>query len=98
TESARVRASQSFGDARADAERQLVSYEINWIEHLLARKDNARARQVLDLIPEEARKQRAEQIIPLEIRIAARTGQLSARLARIQDPVAFDALKSAAND
>ena len=97
-QSAGARASQSFGDGRAEAEHQLWNYQIAWVEHLLERKDNARARQVLDQLPEEARKQRVDSVVPLEIRLAARTGQLATRLAQFEEPVPLAALRNAAND
>src|SRR5262249_11571400 len=68
-----------------------------WAEYLLDRKDNAQARQVLGQLAEDARKQRADRVIPLEIRLAARTGQLAATLAKFEEPVPLYELKNAAN-
>jgi hypothetical protein len=93
---ATARVSQTFGVARSEAERQLWTYQLNYAEFLIGRGDNAAARQALDALPEEARKERYQQFVPMEVRLAARSGQLAALLASYTDPPVEELRRAAA--
>jgi hypothetical protein len=100
-ESATARVAQTFGEQQSNAETQLWTWEISWVEFLLARRENDRARQVLATIPAAARAFRSRDLITLEIRVAARTNTLAAQLAKYPSPTPavylWDALRDAAN-
>ncbi len=96
-ENAESRVAQTFGDQHAAAQSQLWTWEIAWAGFLLARGGNDQARQVIAMLPAEARTLRAADIVPLEIRLAANTNALAAQLAKYTDPIPLDALRAAAN-
>jgi tetratricopeptide (TPR) repeat protein len=100
-ESAEARVAQTFGEQQSNAETQLWTWEMSWVEFLLTRHENDRAGQVLATIPAGARAFRGSDLITLEIRVAARTNALAAQLAKYPGPapVAYlwDALRNAAN-
>jgi tetratricopeptide (TPR) repeat protein len=97
-DSAQAQVSQMFGEQQTSALTQLWSLQIGWTEYLLGRRENDRARQLIASIPAEARKQRASEIISLEIRIAARMRTLATQLAKYQEPSPLAELRNAAND
>jgi len=97
-EAAEVRATQSFGEDHVDAQNQLWSAQFRWVRYLLERKENTLARDVLAGLPAEARKQRASELIPFELQVAARTGTLAAQLSRYEDPLPFDQLRNAVQE
>jgi hypothetical protein len=97
-ESAEARAAQSFGEDRVNADNQAWTARFEWARYLLARKENARARDLLAALSPEARKQRAYELVLLELRVAARTGTLADQLARYKDPLPFDQLRNAAQE
>ena len=97
-EAAEARVAQSFGEEHANAQNQLWSAQFEWVRYLLARKEDARARDLLAGLPPEARKQRVYDLIPLELRVAARTGTLTAQLARYDNPLPFDQLRNSAQE
>jgi len=95
-ESAQARMTQSFGNEYSDAQSQLWTWRIRWAQSLLDHKQNARAAQlVADLA--EARRARANEVIDLELRLAARNGRLAAQLASYENPVPMEILRSAAD-
>lgn len=100
-DNAQARVTQTFGEQQSNARTQLWTWEIGWVEFLLTRRESDRARQVLAMLPAEARAFRANDLIALEIRVAARTGSLAAQLAKYSDPAAaaiqWEALRNAAN-
>jgi hypothetical protein len=95
-ESAQAQVAQSFGEQQARAREQLWTWQIAWAGDLLARKENTRAAQIVASFPAEARKQRLSEMIPLEVRSAARAGALPAQLARYEEPLPFEQLRNAA--
>src|SRR5262249_39184248 len=94
-ESAQAQAAQSFGEQHEHAESQVVQWQIAWAEYLLGRRENQRAAQLVASFTTQARKTRPD-VIALELRIAARTGNVPARLAAIEEPVPMDVLRGAA--
>lgn len=98
-ENGEARVAQTFGDQQSAARGQLWTWEITWAEHLIARRQNDQARQVLALLPSDAATFQRSQVIALRIRLAARTGTLPAELAKFRDPAPIDieALRNAAN-
>jgi tetratricopeptide (TPR) repeat protein len=97
-ESAQARVAQSFGDEQIAAEAILWNWQIERARFLLGRNENAEATGILASIPVEIRKQRAAEIIPIEIRVAARTGTLAAQLARYDEPLSLEPLRNAATE
>ena len=95
-ESAQAHAAQTFGERQFNARNQAWTWQLSWIEYLLARRANDRARQLLESLPAEAKKQRAAEVVPLEVRVAARTGGLAALLARYQESPMLEQLRLAA--
>jgi len=96
-ETAEARVAQSFGEQQSSAQNQLWTWEMSWAEFLLARRENDHARQVLAMLPLEARSFRTNDLISLEIRLAARTNSLAAQLSKYPDPAPIEALRNAAN-
>ncbi len=99
-ESAEAQVVQTFGEQQSNARNQLWTWQISWIEFLLKRSENDRAREVLAMLPSEARVSRARDVIAIELRLAARTGDLAAQLTKYLDtPIAYrwDALRDTAN-
>lgn len=97
-DNAEARVAQTFGDQHAAAQAQLWTWEITWAEFLLARRDSAQTRQVLAMLPPEARNFRLADLVALEIRLASQTNTLPAQLAKYVDPIPLDALRGAANN
>ena len=94
---ARSRVTQSFGPEFNDAQSRLWNWQIRWSEYLLARKENPRAAQIIaDLA--DVRKTRPADVIPLELRVAARNGKLATQLTLYETPIPMDILRSAAAD
>ena len=84
-ELAQAKLTQSFGDQAIAARNELRNWRIRWADFLLRRRENARAAQIVaDLA--EARKERPAEVIPLELRVAARNGNVAAQLTSYQDP------------
>jgi len=96
-DSAQAQVAQTFGDQQSNAQNQLWTWQMSWVEFLLAHRENNRAREVLAILPTEARASRTNDFIALEIRVAARIGALDAQLAKIPDPAPIEALRNAAN-
>jgi len=94
--SAQARVSQTFGDEQQSAQNQLLSWQISWAQYLLDRRENDRARQLLATFPADSRKQRPDDVISLEVRLAARTGGLAAQLASYAEPPPLDRLRNVA--
>ncbi len=97
-EAAQEQFAQSLGEPRLNAQEQILTWQLAWIEYLLERQENTRASQILSALPADVRKQRFRQVVPLEIRIAARLRNLPAQLARYEDPLPLDSLRDAANE
>jgi hypothetical protein len=95
-ESAQARMAQSYGDHRTGTESELLRWQITWADYLMTQKQYARARAIVTAFSEEARTRRANEIVPLEIRTAARTNTLSAQLAAYREPLPLDDLRNAA--
>lgn len=83
-ESAQAKQSQVFGQARESASYETLNWQIERLRYLVDQKQNDKAQQVLNSIPENQRKTRVGELAPLEVRIAARTRMLDALLARWQ--------------
>ncbi len=91
----------SFGEPRQSAEASLRSWQIDWLRSLVNRKLTQRAQTVLASIPEEARKSRPDQIVPLELQVAALANNVSAllnRYAAMIEPLSAEILRNAANE
>ena len=72
---------KSFGAARTAAEASLHQWQLRWIGYLLQVRETAQAQSALDALPEATRKTLSWEVVPLEIRIAARQGKLETLLA-----------------
>jgi len=97
-QSAEAEVTASFGNDRTVAHDQVWRAQFAWAEYLLGRKETNRAAELLATIPNEARKNYGDQILAIEIRVAARTGKLAAQLGRIGDSVRIDSLRAAAGE
>lgn len=100
--SAEARVSQVFGEARDSARGTLRHWQVEWLKYLVDRRQDQRARAVLGAIPPDQRKAMLYELLPLEIRLAARGGTLAALLAGYDaEPdrmPPLDDLRRAAND
>ncbi|HTD56117.1 MAG TPA: hypothetical protein VK670_12095 [Silvibacterium sp.] len=79
-EIARGNVASSEGEARNQAANRLRDLQVRWIESLLKISDYAAAKQQLDAVPEEDKKQFQAQWLPLQLRIAAHDGTLAATI------------------
>jgi hypothetical protein len=96
-ENAEARVAQTFGDQQTSSQNQLWTWEMSWVEFLLAHRQNDQARQVFAMLPAEARAFRMFDFVTLEIRVAARTGTLAAQLAKYSDARSLEDVRNAAN-
>ncbi len=98
-ESAARRVSESFGDQRANAQRQLQAWEMRRATFLLDQRTGAASWQAAATLVAEARKQGADEraVVEMEIRVAARMGTLAAQLAKYPEPAPLESLRGAAN-
>ena len=71
--------------ARPPAAATLHEWQLRWVGYLLDTQETAEAQPALDGLSQETRKALANEIAPLEIRIAARQGKLDSLLARYHD-------------
>jgi tetratricopeptide (TPR) repeat protein len=94
-ESSQAQVAQSFGDQQVHAQDQLWTWQIAWANDLLARKENSPAAGIVAAFSAEARKARFNEVLPLELRVAARARTLPATLARLEEPLPFDQLRNA---
>ena len=87
---------------KPEQEADLRKYQLDFAGYLLKQKRAPEAQSALAEIPEAARKERSAQVIPLEVGIAASTGNLPALLNRYgADPevlAKLDDIRNAAND
>jgi tetratricopeptide (TPR) repeat protein len=97
-EASDLRVSQTFGDQRENAQQEAWSRRIEWAKFLVDQRQNDRARTVLAVLSEEARKSRGSEIVGLDVLLAARGGNLTALLARYLEPPPVEELRRAATD
>jgi hypothetical protein len=95
-ESARTRAAQTFGEARENAAQELTRWQIDYARYLVNR-DAARSRQLLAALTKETRERMASEVIPLEVRLAAKDKTLTTVLSALE-PIHIIHLRNAAND
>jgi len=94
-ELARREAERRAGDDRNDARWRLQEYELRYLRSLVASKQYAKASASIEALPPDLRDGMAGSgLIPIEIQIAAATGQLDAILKR--DDIESEQLKQAA--
>jgi cellulose synthase operon protein C len=98
-ESAETRVAQTFGEQQTNEQNQLWSWEIRWATFLLTRREDGTALQTAATLLTEARKQKVNDalVVEMEIRLAARTNSLASQLAKYQDPLPLEHLRNAAN-
>lgn len=75
---------KAYGAQRKLAESELNDWRIRWISYLLDMRQTKQARTVMDALPQKVRKTQAQQVVPLQIRIAAQQNTLDALLASYQ--------------
>ncbi len=86
-QSAKQKMESTFGEARGFAETELRNRQFEWVEYLVEHKQTQQAQRALLDIPEDVRKTRMNQAVPLEVRIAAQAGTLGAMIVRFsKDP------------
>jgi tetratricopeptide (TPR) repeat protein len=92
----------SEGDSKPYAEQELQRWQVSWIEFLINNRRTQQARSTIDALTSQARAARAEQLVPLEIRLAAVSGTLAELLQRYASDAsqmpALDYLFRAASD
>jgi len=97
---AEIEAAQAHGEAQGVAQETLRTWQMRWTSYLLDAHRTEEAQAALHALPEDVRKQHAQEVTTLEIRIAAQSGTLAATLARYQrdteNAPPLDALRSAA--
>jgi Flp pilus assembly protein TadD len=93
---------KSEGGQREVAEQDLRNWQVRWIQYLISVKQFQRAKDALDALPEETQKVSADDLTPLQLRIAAELNTLDSVLAAYQlDPEhapSLDILSAAARD
>ena len=94
-ESARAQLARSYGEQRMNAQGEIWLFEIQRAVYLLKHRENRLAAETVASL-QEARKERVREIIPLELRVAARAGTLAAQLARYDAPATMEILRDAA--
>ena len=67
---------KSEGLERENIQEDLLSWQLRWARYLIQAKRFADARDFLASLSEETRKTRSEQIVPIQLRAAARLGTL----------------------
>ena len=96
-ESAKAALARSYGEQRPNAQHEVWESETRRTEYLLTHRQNQKAAEALAALA-DARKEWWHRLIPLELRVAARTGSLAAQLARLDTTVTMEVLRSAATD
>jgi tetratricopeptide (TPR) repeat protein len=100
-EADQAKLASSYGEPRESAEASLRSWQIEWLRSLVERRQTERARTLLASIPEEARKMRLDQIVPLEMLAAAQANAIPALVARYaaqSEPLAAEILRNGASE
>jgi tetratricopeptide (TPR) repeat protein len=100
-EADQARLASSFGQPRENAEASLRSWQLEWLRSLVERKQTDRARALLGSIPEKARKNYQNDIVRLELQIAAQSNSVPAVLARYaadREPPPVEAIRNGANE
>ncbi len=69
-------------ERRAEAESELRRWQIAFIDYLIERHVTQQAQALLASIPEEVRRARVSEIMPIEVRLAAQTNTVEALLNR----------------
>ncbi len=94
-ESGRAQLARSYGEQRVNAQNELWSWEIQRAGYLLKHREDRTAAEVVAAL-REARKERLREMIPLELRVAARAGRLAAQLGRYDATPTMEILRDAA--
>ena len=91
---------KSEGDQKEAAQGELRQSQVRWIQYLIEAKQFQRAKDSLDALPEETQEVSADDLTPLQLRIAAELNTLDSVLAAYRlDPEhapSFDILSAAA--
>lgn len=96
-DAAQAQAATKFGDEQQSARRELWSWQLTWAENLYDQRQTDRAAQLLAQLPPEANVY-LDRIVSLEVRLAVRSNTLAQRLARYQEPIPLNFLRSAATE
>jgi cellulose synthase operon protein C len=100
-EIAREKVASSDGEARNQAANRLRDLQVQWIESLFKISDYTAAKQQLDAISDEDKKSYQPQWMPLELKLAAHDGTLSAMVEHWKqnsaDAPSADLLRNAAS-
>ncbi len=94
-ESGRAQLARSYGEQRANGQNELWEWEIQRAGYLLKHREDRTAAEVVTGLG-EARKERLREVIPLELRVAARAGTLAAQLSGYDAAVTMQMLRDAA--
>ncbi len=81
-DAAESKVAQTFGDERRAAQMELDQHRLRWIEYLVSMKQFTQAAAVIAGFSDESRESNRQELIPYEVRIAARIGTLDALLAK----------------
>jgi tetratricopeptide (TPR) repeat protein len=93
-ELARVEADRAAGDSRSDAHYRLQDYTARYLTSLLASRQFPKAAAFLATMPPGVKQAMRQSLIPIEIRLAASTGQIDSILRR--EDIEPEQLKQAA--
>ncbi len=77
----RESADRLTGIARDNAEQELASWQVRWIEYLVRSHQFAPAASAIDALPKQTRDAQSESLVPLELQAAAKLGTLDAKIA-----------------
>ena len=69
------------GFERDNAQQDLASWQVRWIQYLLRTKQYAQAADAIDALSKETRDGQAAALVPLELQIAAQLGTLDSKIA-----------------
>ena len=81
-QSTKQKLAETFGEAQGVLETELRNRQLEWVEYLVEHKRVQEAQRALADVPEDVRKARAAQVVPLEVQMAVQAGTLAALLDR----------------
>ena len=86
-ESKRESADRLTGIARDNAEQELASWQVRWIEYLVRSHQFGPAASAIDALPKQTRDAQSASLVPLELQAAAKLGTLDAKISAFRtDP------------
>jgi len=79
-QAAESKVSQTFGDERVAAQNDLEQHRMRWLDYLMKTRQFAQAETVVQSFGEDSHKRNGDELVPFEVKIAARLNKLEALL------------------